>query len=197
MLLHTVFYTAVGEGASGHLVAGGKAANDAYKEMIGQTFAVLGLAIANISLGIFLLRIVVKAWHRISIWIAMVSVSLVSIMMVIVLWIQRTPTRSIYDPSVPGRTLVPVKHFSLLLGCMSRPLLRHVSHQPEDANPIRVPSMVYYCGLLFCDYPMGLYLGAEHEVQRKVDHHDEFQSWLHVHAPFCPQTVCDLAANSD
>lgn len=88
-----------------------------YYEMIGQTFAVLGMAIAKLSLGIFLLRIVVKQWHRISIWFSMMSLSVVSVMTAIIFWIQRLPSESIYDPRVEGRTIVLVTPFSILLGC--------------------------------------------------------------------------------
>lgn len=90
-----------------------------YYEMIGQTFAVLGMAIAKLSLGIFLLRIVVKKWHRISIWISMVSLAIVSVMTAILFWIQKLPSESIYDPRVRGRLVVRVTPFSILLGCMS------------------------------------------------------------------------------
>jgi hypothetical protein len=86
-------------------------------EMVGQTFAILGMAIAKLSLGIFLLRIVVKQWHRISIWISMVSLSIVSVMTAIVFWVQRLPSEAIYDPRVPGRTIVSVTPFAVLLGC--------------------------------------------------------------------------------
>lgn len=92
-----------------------------YYEMIGQTFAVLGMAIAKLSLGIFLLRIVVKPWHRISIWVSMVSLAVVSVMTAILFWIQKLPSESIYDPRVPGRLVVSVTPFSILLGCMSTP----------------------------------------------------------------------------
>lgn len=89
-----------------------------YNEMIGQTFAVLGMAIAKLSLGIFLLRIVVKQWHRISIWISMISLFIVSVMTAIIFWFQRLPSQSIYDPRVSGYTVVQVTPFSVLLGCM-------------------------------------------------------------------------------
>ncbi|GAB1215676.1 hypothetical protein ATERTT37_004868 [Aspergillus terreus] len=87
-----------------------------YTEMIGQTFAVLGMAIAKVSLGIFLLRIVVVKWHRVSIWISIVSLSIVSVMTATIFWTQRIPSTSIYDPRVPGRTVVRVTPFSILLG---------------------------------------------------------------------------------
>ncbi|KAJ6087166.1 hypothetical protein N7467_006080 [Penicillium canescens] len=84
--------------------------------MIGQTFAVIGMAIAKLSLGLFLLRIVVKQWHRLSIWVSMVSLSIVSVMTATIFWTQRVPSKSIYDPRVPGRSIINVTPFSILLG---------------------------------------------------------------------------------
>lgn len=89
-----------------------------YNEMIGQTFAVLGMAIAKLSLAIFLLHIVVKQWHRISIWISMISLFIVSLITAIIFWFQRLPSQSIYDPRVPGHIVVQVSPFSVLYGCM-------------------------------------------------------------------------------
>ncbi|KAJ5683484.1 hypothetical protein N7462_006649 [Penicillium macrosclerotiorum] len=119
LLLYTVFVTVAGVYGFGQSITSlemDSAVNAVYYEMIGQTFAVLGMAIAKLSLGIFLLRIVVKQWHRISIWISMVSLSVVSVMTAILFWVQRLPSESIYDPRVPGRTVVGITPFSILLG---------------------------------------------------------------------------------
>lgn len=93
-----------------------EAANAVYMEMIGQTFAVLGMAIAKLSLCLFLLRIVVKKWHRLSIWAAMTSLSIISMVTAVVLWIQRVPSKSIYDARVTGHSIVSVTPLSILLG---------------------------------------------------------------------------------
>ena len=69
-------------------------------EMIGQTFAVIGMAAAKISLGLFLLRLVVTKWHRISIWSVMLSLLALSCVTIVVLWNQCTPVEGIYDPRV-------------------------------------------------------------------------------------------------
>ncbi|KAE8374015.1 hypothetical protein BDV26DRAFT_296419 [Aspergillus bertholletiae] len=119
LFLYTVFITIAGKHGFGQPITSlslDEAVQAVYMEMIGQTFAVLGMAIAKLSLGIFLLRIVVKQWHRVSIWIAMVSLSIVSVMTAIIFWIQRLPSQAIYDPRVPGRTIVIVTPFSVLLG---------------------------------------------------------------------------------
>ncbi|KAL4883506.1 hypothetical protein BJY04DRAFT_216329 [Aspergillus karnatakaensis] len=130
LLLYTIFVTIAGAHGFGQPIMTltmDSAVQAIYMEMIGQTFAVLGMAIAKLSLGIFLLRIVIKRWHRISIWLSMVSLSVVSVMTAIIFWTQRLPSRSIYDPRVPGRTVIAVTPFSILLGCQSLPwcLLLH------------------------------------------------------------------------
>ncbi|KAB8236693.1 uncharacterized protein BDW43DRAFT_308370 [Aspergillus alliaceus] len=119
LLLYTIFTTIAGKHGFGQPITNlemDEAVQAVYMEMVGQTFAVLGMAIAKLSLGIFLLRIVVKRWHRVSIWISMVSLSLVSVLTAIIFWTQRLPSNSIYDPRVPGRTVVSVTPFSVLLG---------------------------------------------------------------------------------
>ena len=121
LLLYTVFLTIAGVhgfGQSITVLEMDSAVKAVYNEMIGQTFAVLGMAIAKLSLGIFLLRIVVKQWHRISIWFSMISLAIVSVLTAVIFWVQRLPSESIYDPRVPGRTVVKVTPFSVLLGCM-------------------------------------------------------------------------------
>jgi hypothetical protein len=46
----------------------------------------------------------------------MVSLSIVSVMTAVLFWTQRLPSKSIYDPRVPGRTVVNIVPFSVLLG---------------------------------------------------------------------------------
>jgi hypothetical protein len=122
LFLYTLFLTIAGVHGFGQPITTltmDEAVKAVYTEMIGQTFAVLGMAIAKVSLGIFLLRIVVVKWHRVSIWISIVSLSIVSVMTATIFWTQRIPSTSIYDPRVPGRTVVRVTPFSILLGCTS------------------------------------------------------------------------------
>ncbi|KAF5003736.1 hypothetical protein FDECE_9725 [Fusarium decemcellulare] len=86
-------------------------------EMIGQTFAVIGMAVAKTSLGLFLLRIVVELWHKIVIWVAMVSLMIVSIMTAIMFWIQCIPAEKIFDRMrVEGVCNIDVTPFAILLG---------------------------------------------------------------------------------
>jgi hypothetical protein len=152
-----------------------------YLEMVGQTFAVLGMAIAKLSLGIFLLRIVLKPWHRISIWVSMVSLSLVSVVTAIIFWIQRLPSNSIYDPRVPGRTVVAVTPFSVWLGCMPFRTLPSPSSIPLII--LIIYSMVCGGRLLLRDSAMDIHLGAEHEVQGEDD--DRYQFELRIHVRNC------------
>ncbi|KAI1267083.1 hypothetical protein F5Y18DRAFT_444823 [Xylariaceae sp. FL1019] len=67
-------------------------------EAIGQTFTVLGTAIAKWSLGLFLLRLVVVRWQRNVVYVAMGSVMAASIS---VLFACR-PFRYLWDRRIPG-----------------------------------------------------------------------------------------------
>ncbi|KAI1252682.1 hypothetical protein MGN70_004886 [Eutypa lata] len=57
-------------------------------ELIGQTFAVLGTAIAKVSLGLFLLRLVNRFSIKMAIWLAMGILMGASISTTFVLWLQ-------------------------------------------------------------------------------------------------------------
>ncbi|KAK7427020.1 hypothetical protein QQZ08_006447 [Neonectria magnoliae] len=89
-----------------------------YYEMIGQTFAVIGMGVAKVSLGLFLLRIVVQLWHKIVIWLAMASLMIISIVTAAILWTQCVPAKKIYDPlrTPEGSCDIPVIPIAILLG---------------------------------------------------------------------------------
>lgn len=57
-------------------------------EAIGQTFTVLGTAIAKWSLGLFLLRLVIERWQIIVIWTAMGCLMAASISVLFAFWMQ-------------------------------------------------------------------------------------------------------------
>ncbi|KAG9253968.1 uncharacterized protein F5Z01DRAFT_687388 [Emericellopsis atlantica] len=87
-------------------------------EMVGQTFAVLGMAISKVSLGLFLLRLMVQQWHRIVIWAVMLSLFGCSVLTAVVFWIQRVPVEAIYDPRLktPEACTIPITPFAVMLG---------------------------------------------------------------------------------
>lgn len=118
-MLYTSFVTAAGIYGFGQSITDlsvDEGINAVLMEMIGQTFAVLGMAIAKISVGIFLLRIVTQRWQRVSIWVSMIILSITSILVDVVFWIQLLPSKAIWDPRVHGRTVVSVTPFAVLLG---------------------------------------------------------------------------------
>jgi hypothetical protein len=85
-------------------------------EMIGQTFAVVGMATAKVSLGLFLLRIVVEQWQKVALWVASVAILAISLVVGVLFWTQCLPPRALYDPRVKGKCLFGIAPFSLLLG---------------------------------------------------------------------------------
>lgn len=85
-------------------------------EMVGQTYAILGMAIAKWLLGFFLLRIVVQTWHCVAIWSTMISLRLVSILTAIMFWIHCLPPASICDQRVGGKCTVKITPFGIAHG---------------------------------------------------------------------------------
>ncbi|KAI8956936.1 hypothetical protein F5Y11DRAFT_361279 [Daldinia sp. FL1419] len=71
-------------------------------ELIGQTFSLIGMALAKWSLGLFLLRLVTKAWLKIVIWVAMGCVMSASVSVSFVGWLQCTPYKYLWDRRVTG-----------------------------------------------------------------------------------------------
>ncbi|KAI1880833.1 hypothetical protein JX265_001073 [Neoarthrinium moseri] len=70
-------------------------------EAIGQTFAVIGMAVAKWSLGLFLLRLVNQSWHKAVIWTAMLLLMGASISTCFVFWLQCTPPAYLFDRRIP------------------------------------------------------------------------------------------------
>ena len=74
------------------------------------------MATAKVSLGLFLLRIVVVRWHKVLIWTTVMSLLVVSIMTAIIFWVQCIPIDHLFDPRVGGRCIIRIQPFSVLLG---------------------------------------------------------------------------------
>ncbi|SPO03188.1 related to integral membrane protein pth11 [Cephalotrichum gorgonifer] len=72
-------------------------------EVIGQTFAAIGMAVAKWSLGLFLLRFVNinMIWHRTAIWTAMAGLMLTSISVAVIFWLQCNPPAYLRDRRIP------------------------------------------------------------------------------------------------
>lgn len=71
-------------------------------EAIGQCFAVIGMALAKWSLGLFLLRLVNQTWHKVSIWLVMGALMGASVSVCFVFMLQCSPPAYLWDRSIPG-----------------------------------------------------------------------------------------------
>ena len=57
-------------------------------EIVAQTFAILGTAVAKVSLGLFLLRLLQKRVYKIAVWSAMGILAVLALATCFVLWFQ-------------------------------------------------------------------------------------------------------------
>jgi len=87
---------------------------------VANTFAITGNAMAKLSMGLFLLRVVQVRWHKIALWTLVFVTVTTSSVLTIMLWNQTTPIKASWDPlRTPGRWHFQIKPLSVGLGVWS------------------------------------------------------------------------------
>jgi hypothetical protein len=84
---------------------------------VANTFAITGNAMAKLSMGFFLLRVVQVRWHKMALWAAVAVTSATSIALTIMLWNQTTPVKASWDVlRTPGTWNIQIQPMSVGLG---------------------------------------------------------------------------------
>ncbi|KAI4865713.1 hypothetical protein F4820DRAFT_447782 [Hypoxylon rubiginosum] len=87
---------------------------------VANSFAITGNAMAKLSMGLFLLRVVQARWHKIALWAAVVVTTATSIALTIMLWNQTTPVNASWDVlRTPGTWKIQIQPMSVGLGVWS------------------------------------------------------------------------------
>ncbi|KAI0145482.1 hypothetical protein GGR57DRAFT_299565 [Xylariaceae sp. FL1272] len=87
---------------------------------VANTFAILGNAMAKLSMGLFLLRVVQVPWHKAALWLACIATAVTSIILATLLWNQTTPRRLSWDPlRTQGTWHLSIQPLSVGLGVWS------------------------------------------------------------------------------
>ncbi|KAF3064266.1 hypothetical protein GL218_00964 [Daldinia childiae] len=95
-------------------------ANSIFWTYVANTFAITGNAMAKLSMGLFLLRVVQVRWHKIALWTAVVITTATSFILVVMLWNQTTPIKASWDPlRTPGIWNIRIQPLSVGLGVWS------------------------------------------------------------------------------
>lgn len=84
---------------------------------IAQSVGISVTGFAKLALGLFLLRIVIVPWHRLAIWIPMLIVGAGCVLVVVCLWLQKTPVEAVYNPFIPAKTNLDQTALSLVYSC--------------------------------------------------------------------------------
>lgn len=71
-------------------------------EIIGQGICIFNLVTAKAAVAFFLLRVVFKIWHKVLIWLCIISNAALATWGSIAVFIQCTPVEKVWDFSVPG-----------------------------------------------------------------------------------------------
>ncbi|KAI0008352.1 hypothetical protein F4779DRAFT_587347 [Xylariaceae sp. FL0662B] len=87
---------------------------------VANSFAIIGNAMAKLSMGLFLLRVVQVRWHKVALWFAVIVTSATSVALTIMLWNQTTPIKASWDPlRTPGKWNIQIQPMSVGLGVWS------------------------------------------------------------------------------
>ncbi|KAG7293557.1 hypothetical protein NEMBOFW57_003610 [Staphylotrichum longicolle] len=87
---------------------------------IANTFAVTGNAMAKLSLGVFLLRVVQMKAQKAALWVLNIVTAATSTALVIMVWNQTTPVKTSWDPlRTPGTWNIEIKPMGVGLGEVS------------------------------------------------------------------------------
>lgn len=87
---------------------------------VANSFAILGNALAKMSMGLFLLRVVQVRWHKVALWTLVGITGGSSVALTVMLWCQTTPARMAWDPiRTPGKWNIQIQPMSVGLGVWS------------------------------------------------------------------------------
>ena len=85
--------------------------------MLFRSFAITGNALAKLSMGLFLLRVVQLRWQKASLWALVVITAGTSSALAVMLWCQTTPIKASWDPlRTPGKWNIKIQPMSIGLG---------------------------------------------------------------------------------
>jgi len=87
---------------------------------VANSFAITGNALAKLSMGLFLLRVVQLRWQKIALWALVIITAGTSGALTIMLWNQTTPIKASWDPlRTPGKWNIKIQPMSIGLGVWS------------------------------------------------------------------------------
>lgn len=71
-------------------------------EAIGEAICIMGIAASKSSVAVFLLRIVIDKWHKVVLWLCIITTTIWSIITTIWLFVQCIPYAYLWDWTIEG-----------------------------------------------------------------------------------------------
>ncbi|KAI5927226.1 hypothetical protein F4810DRAFT_649833 [Camillea tinctor] len=71
-------------------------------EVIGQSFAILVVGISKTAVACFLLRIMIERWHKVVLWLCIISINGISLFCTVAIFIQCIPLERVWNPTADG-----------------------------------------------------------------------------------------------
>ncbi|ETS77933.1 hypothetical protein PFICI_09995 [Pestalotiopsis fici W106-1] len=109
-----------GLGQSFWVLSLAESSNAIFWTYVANTFAITGNAMAKLSMGLFLLRVVQVRWQKIMLWVVVFLITATSLALAVMLWNQTDPVRASWDPlRTPGKWNIQIQPMSVGLGVWS------------------------------------------------------------------------------
>lgn len=148
---------------------------------VANSFAIIGNAMAKLSMGLFLLRVVQVRWQRIALWAAVLVTISTSVALTIMLWNQTDPVKASWDPlRTPGKWNIKIQPMSVGLGGTLPWSRRHLA-KGQLADVFKC-SLVQHLRLLLRHLPVVIYLVVEDAPAGEDHARQRHESRRHVSA---------------
>jgi len=121
---------------------------------VANSFAIVGNALAKLSMGLFLLRVVQLRWHTVSLWGLIIITCGTSIALTVMLWNQTTPRKASWDPlRTPGTWNISIQPLSVGLGGKSSGFFRYRTECGSVSNSRWCLVWSSICDIIFAIFP--------------------------------------------
>lgn len=85
-------------------------------ELIGQTSLIVAIATSKTSVALFLLRIVVKTWHKVVLWTAIVTLAIICFLCAALNFLQCDPVAHTWNPTIEASCWMDITPLAIATG---------------------------------------------------------------------------------
>ncbi|KAH9206630.1 hypothetical protein DL95DRAFT_486690, partial [Leptodontidium sp. 2 PMI_412] len=81
--------------------------------LLAEAFGTLAIGVGKVAVALFLMCVIVSKWHKGILWFCIATMMALGALLVISIWVQCTPTRSLWDPRLAAERVCHLDFISL------------------------------------------------------------------------------------